>query len=90
MKILDLSQKVSTVYPDRSPEQKRIILTRLFSNLSINGPALEVELSELSIAIADKVKIHKELVEKFELNENDPNNRGRGELTETLRSLWLG
>ncbi len=90
MKMLDLSQKASTVFTQRSPEQKRIILTRLFSNLSINGPALEVELSELAIAIADKVKIHKELVEKFELNENDPKNRGRFELDSALRSLWLG
>ena len=76
--------------PDRSPEQKRIILTRLFSNLSINGPTLEVELSELAVAIADKVKIHQQLVKKFELTKNDLDNRGRGELTESLRTIWLG
>lgn len=90
MKILDLSQKASMIYVDRSPEQKRIILTRLFSNLSINGPVLEVELSELAVAIADKVKIHQQLVKKFELTKNDLDNRGRGELTESLRTIWLG
>ena len=90
MKMLDLSQKASTVFSERSPEQKRIILTRLFSNLSVNGPELRVELSELALAIADRVKTHKKLLKQFELNKNDHFNSGREELDNSLRSLWQG
>ncbi|KKW03622.1 MAG: Recombinase [Candidatus Saccharibacteria bacterium GW2011_GWC2_48_9] len=90
MKILELSQKASEVFPSKSPEQKRIILSRLFSNLSIDGPTLDIELSSLALAIADKVKIHKELETKFEPTKNNPNNRGRIGLESQLKSTWLG
>ena len=90
MKILDLSQQASSVFPTRSPEQKRFILSRLFSNLSVNGASLEVEFSELALAIADTAKKHHELVAKFEPTKKGSSNGSQRELNESLRSIWLG
>lgn len=90
MKLLDLSQDASKVFPTRSPEQKRIILSKLFSNLSINGNTLEVEFSELASAIADTAIKHKELLEKFEPSKNGARNGSYPDLDESLRTIWLG
>src|SRR5690606_2261368 len=79
MKVLEISQSASSVFPTRSPEQKRIILSQLFSNLSLDGPFLVVKPTELVDAIADKAQMHRELIEKFEPTKNDLLIRGRSD-----------
>lgn len=89
MDILTLSQEAATVYQKKNPEQKRVILSKLFSNLSVNCPELRFDFTELAMAIAEKLELTKNEIKKFELAEKTGSNRDRHELTESLRTLWL-
>ncbi len=53
--LLELSQKASEIYPRRSTEQKRLIITKLFSSLTYLGDSVSVKYTNFSRAIAQNV-----------------------------------
>ena len=54
--ILELSQKAADLYAKKTPEQKRLIISKLFDNLTLKGGAVSVKYSMFASAIADKVQ----------------------------------
>jgi site-specific DNA recombinase len=61
--ILELSQKAAGLYAKKTPEQKRLIISKLFEKLSLKGGAISVKYSKFAEAIADKVQITRNLME---------------------------
>ncbi len=61
--ILELSQKAAELYVKKTPEQKRLIISKLFDNLTIKGGALSVKYSKFAETIADKVQKTSNLME---------------------------
>lgn len=55
--ILKLSQKAATIYTKKTPEQKRIIITKLFSSITASNGILSVTYTDFAKAIAEKVEI---------------------------------
>jgi hypothetical protein len=53
--ILELSQKAADLYPKKSPEQKRLIMSKLFSKVTTKAGALSVEYTNFTKAIAENV-----------------------------------
>ena len=54
--ILELAQKAATIYETRTPEQKRVIITKLFSKITSSNGLVSVNYTNFSRAIADKVE----------------------------------
>jgi len=52
--ILELSQRAAELYPKKAPEQKRIILSKLFANLTIKEGSLSVTYTNFARAIAER------------------------------------
>lgn len=97
MTILELSQKAAKIYSQKTPEQKRIILSELFHSMTVNGAAISVTYTKLADAIAQKTA---EADDDFETPKDDerqtkngPDNRGsqsgNGSKNEKI-SAWLG
>ena len=61
--ILELSQKAAELYVKKTPEQKRLIISKLFEKLTIKGGVLSVKYSKFAEAIADKVQKTSNLIE---------------------------
>ncbi len=61
--ILELSQKAAELYVKKTPEQKRLIISKLFEKLTIKGGTLSVKYSKLAETIADKVQKTTNLME---------------------------
>lgn len=55
--ILKLSQKAATIYIKKTPEQKRVIITKLFSSISSRDGIISVTYTDFAKAIAEKVEI---------------------------------
>jgi DNA invertase Pin-like site-specific DNA recombinase len=53
--LLKLSQKASEIYDSRTPDQKRLILSKLFKNISLKGGSISVEYTNFTYAIAQNV-----------------------------------
>ncbi len=53
--LLELSQKAAEMYPKKSPEQKRLIITKLFQKLTYTDEAVSVNYTNFSRAIAQNV-----------------------------------
>jgi site-specific DNA recombinase len=60
--LLELSQKAASIYQTRTPEQKRLIITKLFTNITRNHGALSVTYTDFSRAIAQNVLKTKEIL----------------------------
>jgi site-specific DNA recombinase len=60
--LLELSQKAASIYQTRTPEQKRLIITKLFNNITTNHGAVSVEYTNFSRAIAQNVLKTKEIL----------------------------
>jgi site-specific DNA recombinase len=60
--ILELSQKAAELYPKKSPDQKRIIITALFNHLTYIDDAVSVTYSNFSRAIAQRVILTRKLI----------------------------
>jgi len=54
--LLELSQKAVQIYRTRTPEQKRLIISKLFENLTLKEGALSVTYTNFAQAIAEKVQ----------------------------------
>jgi site-specific DNA recombinase len=58
--ILELSQKAASIYQTKTPEQKRLIITKLFAHITASNGNLSVTYTNFSQTIAQKVlKTHK-------------------------------
>jgi hypothetical protein len=53
--LLELSQKAAELYPKKTPEQKRLIITKLFQQLTYTGEFVSVSFTNFSRAIAQNV-----------------------------------
>ena len=60
--ILELSQKAATIYANKTPEQKRLIITKLFSKLISNNDSLSVGFTSFAQAIADRSELSRNLL----------------------------
>lgn len=61
--ILELSQKAARIYENKSPEQKRLIISKLFDQLSLQTGTLSVKYSSFANAIAERVQKTRNLME---------------------------
>jgi site-specific DNA recombinase len=61
--ILELSQKAASIYAKKPPEQKRLIISKLFAQLSLQSGSLSVKYSKFTQAIADRVQKTRNLME---------------------------
>ena len=61
--ILELSQKASQIYRQKTPEQKRLILSKLFTKLTLKDGVLSVKYTNFAKAIAEKVLETRNLME---------------------------
>jgi predicted nucleic acid-binding protein len=53
--ILELAQKAASIYQTRTPEQKRLIITKLFKDLTASNGTVTVKYTNFSRAIAQNV-----------------------------------
>jgi site-specific DNA recombinase len=53
--LLELSQKASELYPNKTPEQKRTIITKLFQKLTYDNGVVSVNYTNFTRAIAQNV-----------------------------------
>lgn len=61
--VLELSQKAAQIYRKKAPEQKRLLISKLFANLTIKGGILSVKYTNFANAIAEKVQETVKLME---------------------------
>lgn len=61
--ILELSQKAADLYAKKTPEQKRLIISKLFEKLSLEGGVISVKYSKFAGAIAENVQKTSNLME---------------------------
>lgn len=54
--LLELTQKAAELYPHKSPEQKRLIITSLFKSLVLDNGTVTVAYTNFARAIADNVQ----------------------------------
>ena len=60
--LLELSQRAAEIYAERTPQQKRLIITKLFENITVEGDSLSVEYTEFTRVIAHNVVETKKLI----------------------------
>jgi site-specific DNA recombinase len=60
--LLELSQKAAQIYTTRSPQQKRLIITKLFKNIQLDNDVLSVNYTEFAQAIAQNVLETRKLI----------------------------
>ncbi len=61
--LLELSQRAAELYDEKSPEQKRVIITHLFENMTSKDDFLSVEYTEFAKSIADRTEKSRKLME---------------------------
>jgi hypothetical protein len=61
--ILELSQKAADLYAKKTPEQKHLIISKLFENLTLKGGVVSVKYSKFAEAIVDNVQKTRNLME---------------------------
>ena len=53
--ILELSQKAAQIYAEKAPEQKRLIISKLFSKLTLKDGVLSVSYTDFAQVLSEKV-----------------------------------
>ena len=61
--LLELSQKAAGLYPKKTPDQKRLIISKLFKQLIVKEGVLNAEYTSFTEVIAEKVLLTKNLME---------------------------
>ncbi|MFO0862553.1 MAG: recombinase family protein [Candidatus Saccharibacteria bacterium] len=61
--LLELSQKAAGIYCKKSPDQKRLIISKLFADVTLKGGALSVKYTNFARAIAENVLETRKLME---------------------------
>ena len=54
--LLELSQKAAQIFPKKTPEQKRLIITKLFKRITYSNGSVSVKYTNFAKAIAENVK----------------------------------
>lgn len=95
--ILELSQKAADMYAEKVPEQKRVIITELFENLTTNGDTLSVTFTKFTQAIAKKTEETVQFLQgqkvanrTFKKTSATSVSEGNSELINQLRPIWQG
>lgn len=60
--ILELTQKAGLIYAKKTPEQKRLIITKLFTNLTFTEGGVSVKYTKFAHAIAENVQLTRNLL----------------------------
>jgi DNA invertase Pin-like site-specific DNA recombinase len=60
--LLELSQKAASIYQKKTPEQKRLIITKLFSKITSKDDSVSVSYTNFAQAIAGNVQKTKQLL----------------------------
>jgi DNA invertase Pin-like site-specific DNA recombinase len=60
--LLELSQKAAEIYPSKTPEQKRLIITKLFDKLTYDNGVVTVIYTNFARAIAQNVQLTHQLI----------------------------
>jgi site-specific DNA recombinase len=60
--LLELSQKAAEIYPRKTPQQKRLIITKLFKNLTFDNDSLSVSFTDFTQVIANNVEETRKLI----------------------------
>jgi len=61
--VLELTQRAAQIYPHKSPEQKRLILSKLFYKMTISNGILSVKYTKFAETIGKKVQETTKLME---------------------------
>lgn len=61
--LLELSQEGAQVYRSKSPEHKRLIVSKLFDGMTIKGGALSVKHTKFARVIAENVSETRKIME---------------------------
>lgn len=61
--ILELSQNAAQIYANKTADQKRLIISKLFANLTLKDGSLSVNYSKFADAIAERVQKTRNLME---------------------------
>jgi site-specific DNA recombinase len=89
LNLLEVSQHAAEIYDSKSDEEKRKLLTDIFSNLSLNGRTLSYTYTPVVQAIAEIAEEDRALHETFELT-NNGSTEAKEALLAASRSIWLG
>ena len=60
--LLELSQRAAEIYPKKSPEQKRLIITKLFKNMTSSNGSVSVAYTNFALSIAENVRKSRQLM----------------------------
>lgn len=60
--ILELTQKAGSIYTKKTPEQKRLIITKLFTNLIFTDDGISVNYTDFAKAIAENVQLTRKIL----------------------------
>ena len=90
IQILESAQVAIEAYKKLSANDKRKLLSQLFSNLTLFGKELEVSYTDQAKFIAEKVAKHKHIENNFRTDNKDFHNGGQSDLKKQLQTLWLG
>lgn len=87
---LELSQRAAEIYEaKKQPEQRRQLLSEIFSNLTLDGKSLGYSYTETAAAIARVAQKTKELENTFEPTEKGSPKREEA-LSGSIKTIWLG
>ncbi len=62
--LLELSQKAAELYAKKTPEQKRLIISKLFKQLTIKEGQINVQYTSFTEAVAEKVLLTAKLTKE--------------------------
>lgn len=61
--VMELTQRAAQIYPNKSPEQKRLILSKLFAEIRVSGGVISVNYTKFAEAIGHKIQQSTKLME---------------------------
>jgi len=60
--LLELTQKAGLIYAKKTPEQKRFIMTKLFTHLTSSDVGVSVNYTQFTHAIAENIQLTNDLL----------------------------
>jgi len=60
--LLELSQKAAQIFPSKTPDQKRLVISKLFDNLTYHDGVVSVNYTKFSKTIAQNVKLTHQII----------------------------
>jgi hypothetical protein len=94
LRVIDVSQQAAVIYAEKSPEEKRLIITKLFQSIVADNDTISVNLTPLAAEIAkNSEKTRKVLSMQNTIHrtiKKAPDNRGNDEAITPLCAIWQG